>query len=472
MNGGTRDPGEPIDAFAAAQSPERRASVRLGSKAGHDKRSQILRRDYADPDALRRLAARIKQHTLDHLDLYLERATERLESHGAVVHFASDAQAARELVLEILRGIGAERTVKTKSMVTEEIELAPYLEERGIECVETDLGEFIVQIDADRPSHIVKPILHKNRAEIARSFERHALGAYDDTPEVITRRARAFLRQKYLAADAGITGANFVSAESGRLVLVTNEGNSRFCLAAPRCSISLVGIEKIVPRDRDLAVLLNLLARSATGQPLSVYTEFIAGPKPASRPDGPEQMHVIFIDNGRSALLGGDTREILRCIRCGACQNVCPVYRQASGHAYRSVYAGPIGAVLTPALAAATSTGGFAALGDLPRASSLCGACNEVCPVDIPIPDLLLRLRDRVKREAPSPQAATSMTGWAAVASRPWAWKRALAAGGVALRLPEALRPRSLRVWNENHALPAWRGGAFRQWFAARRSAP
>jgi L-lactate dehydrogenase complex protein LldF len=462
-----------IDRFAAAQGDDRRAAVRLGSKAGHEKRTEILDRDYADPDDLRRLAGAIKQHALDHLDVYLGQAEAQLRAHGARVHFAADAAEARERVLAILRARGARSVVKAKSMVTEEIELGPFLAQRQIESIETDLGEFIVQIDDDHPSHIVKPIIHKNRREIATSLERHGLGPYDDTPEVITRRARAFLRGKYLAADAGITGANFVSAESGRLVLVTNEGNSRFCLAAARCHIALVGIEKIVARDRDLGVLLNVLARSATGQQLSVYTEFLRGPRAPGQPDGPDEMHVIFLDNGRTGVLASEYREILRCIRCGACLNVCPVYRQASGHAYRGVYSGPVGAVLSPLLAGDD----FAALADLPKASSLCGACNEVCPVNIPIPELLLRLRDRAQRATgpdgvagdgapPSPMAA-----WAEVASRPWAWKAALATGGLVNHLPRMLQPRPLRVWGQNHAQAPWRGGAFRKWLA-RRSKP
>jgi L-lactate dehydrogenase complex protein LldF len=453
--------GEPVDQFAAGQSETRRNAVRLGSKLGHDKRTEVLTRDYADPDSLRRLAGEIKQHTLDHLDVYLERAQARLEANGAAVHFATNAQEARWVVAAILTRRRAKRVVKAKSMATEEIELGPFLEQQGVECLETDLGEFIVQVDHDRPSHIVKPILHKDRREVARSFEAHGLGAYDDTPEVITRRAREHLRRKYLEADVGITGANFVSAESGRLVLVTNEGNSRFCLAATRCHIAVVGIEKLVPRDRDLAVFLNLLARSATGQPLSVYTEFITGPRGAGQPDGPEEMHVIFLDNGRTEILAGEARDILRCIRCGACLNVCPVYRQASGHAYRGVYSGPVGAVLSPLLAGDR----FAELADLPRASSLCGACNEVCPVDIPIPDLLLRLRDRGKREGVRPAgAAPSMASFARVASRPESWRRALRAGKLLGLVPGPLRPRALRVWTENHVLPPWRGGAFRKW--------
>jgi L-lactate dehydrogenase complex protein LldF len=458
--------GEPVDAFAAGQSESRRSAVRLGSKAGHEKRTEVLFRDYADPDRLRRLAGDIKQHTLDHLDVYLERAQSRLEAHGAKVHFAADADEACRKVLAILQGRDAKRVVKTKSMATEEVELGAFLERNGIESVETDLGEFIVQLDADKPSHIVKPIMHRDRREIARTFEGHGLGAYDDTPEVITRRARAHLRRKYLAADAAITGANFVSAESGRLVLITNEGNSRFCLAATRCHIALVGIEKLVPRDRDLTVFLNLLARSATGQALSVYTELISGPRAPGQPDGPEEMHVIFLDNGRSGILASDVREILRCIRCGACLNVCPVYRQSSGHAYRGVYSGPVGAVLTPLLAGDH----FKDFADLPRASSLCGACNEVCPVDIPIPDLLLRLRDRGKRAGARPAgAAPSMKTFARLASKPASWRRALRLGRLLGLIPAPLRPRALRVWDENHVLPPWRGGAFRKWMAERK---
>jgi len=498
--------GERVDGFAAAQSESRREAVRLGSKAGHEKRTEVLWRDYEDPDGLRRLAGAIKQHTLDHLDVYMAQAEERLRAHGVIVHFAADAAQARAIVLDILQRRAALRVVKAKSMATEEIELGPFLEGKGIECLETDLGEFIVQIDADHPSHIVKPIIHKNRREIARSFEAHDLGAYDDTPEVITRRARVFLRRKYLEADVGITGANFISAESGRLVLVTNEGNSRFCLAATRCHVALVGIEKIVPRDRDLGVFLNLLARSATGQSLSVYTELISGPRAATQPDGPDEMHVIFLDNGRSDVLAGDCREILRCIRCGACLNVCPVYRQASGHAYRGVYSGPMGAVLTPLLAreegqghggsggdegrgsggaggagaggpggagGAGGAGAFLAFADLPRASSLCGACNEVCPVDIPIPDMLLRLRDRGKRAGAAGTVVppSTMAGFARLASRPWVWRRALATGRLLGLVPAPLRPRALRVWGTNHTLPPWRGGAFRKWMAARKLA-
>lgn len=460
---------QPLDIFSTTLAPDKRASVYQSTKATHEKRTQLLFDHFADPNRLRELAGEIKQHTLEHLDTYLPAVEAKLQSNGVKVHWAGTADDACAAVLKIMQARGATKMVKAKTMVSEEIHLEPYLRQHGIEALETDLGEFIVQIDHDHPSHIVRPIIHKNRREIAQSFEREGLGAYNDDPQTITRRARAFLREKYLAADVGLTGGNFVSVESGRLVLVTNEGNSRFCLAATKCHIALVGIEKLVPRDRDLGLLLNLLARSATAQQLTVYTEFISGPKSPTQPDGPEEMHVIFVDNGRTDVLATECRDILRCIRCGACLNVCPVYRQASGHAYRSVYPGPVGAVLSPLLAGKH----FPELADLPKASSLCGACNEVCPVNIPIPDLLLRLRDKGKREhAPLASAATPPMGaFATLATFPTAWKTALTAGKLLNVLPTTLLPiPPLRAWEKNRTLPKWRGGDFRQWMKTRPS--
>jgi L-lactate dehydrogenase complex protein LldF len=455
-----------IDQYAAKLSAETQTSVHRGTKASYDAQTKALFTQYSAPDKLRRLAGEIKQHALENLDMYLPQVEARLQANGAQVHWADNATEACQQVLAILRARNATKIVKAKTMVSEEIELTPFLEREGIECLETDLGEFIVQIDHDHPSHIVKPIIHKNRREIAASFEKNGLGAYNDDPETITRRARQYLRPKYLAADVGLTGANFVSAESGRLVLVTNEGNSRFCLAATKVHIALVGLEKIVPRDRDLAILLNLLARSGTGQQLTVYTEFITGPRHRDQPDGPEEMHVIFLNNGRTDVLASDCREILRCIRCGACLNVCPVYRQASGHAYRSVYPGPLGAVLSPLLAGKR----FPELADLPKASSLCGACNEVCPVNIPIPDLLLRLRDKGKREGSvaAMAAAPSLSGWALAAIHPAAWKTGLALGGLINHVPSPLLPDAAKTWIDAHGLPPWRGGQFRQWMKRR----
>lgn len=457
-----------IDQYASKISAEKQAAVYDGSKKGHEKRTKVLFGDFPHADDLRELAGNIKQHTLENLDAYLPQVEAKLQANGAKVHWAADGKEACEQVLKIMQDRTALKMVKAKTMVSEEIELAHFLEQHGIEALETDLGEFIVQIDHDHPSHIVKPIIHKNRREIAKSFEQHGLGAYNDDPETITRRARQYLRHKYLQADVGLTGANFVSAESGRIVLVTNEGNSRFCLAATKVHIALIGIEKIVPKDRDLAVLLNLLGRSGTGQELTVYTEFIGGPKGANQPDGPKEMHVIFVDNGRTDVLASDCREILRCIRCGACLNVCPVYRQASGHAYRSVYPGPVGAVLSPLLAKEK----FPQMADLPKASSLCGACNEVCPVNIPIPDLLLRLRNRGKEERSEAAAAgmPPMGGYAILASQPSAWKMALAVGGMIDHIPTAILPRSVRIWQDTRGLPPWRGGQFRTWMKKRKA--
>ncbi len=456
-----------IDDFSARLAPEVRHSVYQSSKIKSEKRAEVMQRDFADPDGLRKLAGQIKQHTLDHLEDYLEKAEQKLIANGAHVHWAETGEEANRIILDILQQAGARRLVKAKSMVSEEIELVPFLEKHGIEALETDLGEFIVQIDRDHPSHIVTPIIHKNRQQIARSFERYGLGDYNDDPATITQRARRFLRAKYFQAEAGMTGANFVVAESGRIVTVTNEGNARFCVAAPRLQITLVGIEKVIPRDRDLHLFLNLLARSATAQALTVYTQFLSGPRAKGQPDGAEQLHVVFLDNRRSAVLAGEQRPILRCIRCGACLNVCPVYRQSSGHAYREVYPGPVGIVLAPLL-----TEDFAELADLPKASSLCGACNEVCPVDIPISELILRLRDRAYREHSGKAMAGTppMGAWATLASRPSLWRAALAAGHAMNLLPRTflnLAPPAT-AWQASRDLPPFRGGAFRRWMKER----
>lgn len=458
-----------IDITARDLDREIQQSTYLASKAKTEKRIAILEKDYPDGDKLRETAGLIKQHTLENLDSYLTQAEERMRANGVQVHFAADGNRANATVLRIMQENGARRMVKSKSMVTEEIEMLPFLEGNGMEIVETDLGEFIVQIDHDHPSHIVTPIIHKNRRQIAESFAREGLGDYNDDPETITRRARAYLRKKYLDADVGLTGANFVSAESGRVVICTNEGNARFSVAANRIHIVVVGIEKLIPTDRDLSLFLNLIARSATAQQLTVYNQFISGPRSAGQPQGPDQMHLIFLDNGRSEVLASSCREILRCIRCGACLNVCPVFRQAGGHAYRSVYPGPVGAVLSPLLA----QNRYPELADLPKASSLCGACNEVCPVNIPIPDLLLRLRDRAKREhvKKATKGTPSLGLWATLCSQPTMWKTALSMGHTMNYIPTELIPHpAARAWQHARKLPKFQGGEFRKWFRQRQS--
>ncbi len=458
-----------IDNFVRDLSPEVHATVYDGAKSTSEKRDEVIVGDFDDRlFQLRTLAGQIKQHTLEHLDQYFAQAVDKLEANGAHVHFAKDGGEANEIIYQIMEAAQAKSLVKAKSMATEEIGLLPYLEARGIECVETDLGEFIVQIDNDKPSHIVKPIIHKNRRGIGRSFEREKIGPYSEDPETLTMMARAYLRKKYLSADAGMTGANFVSAESGRLVVVTNEGNARFSLAATRLHIAVVGIEKLIPTDRDLAVMLSLLPRSATGQRLSVYTQFLSGPKADGQPDGPEAMHVVFLDNGRSRILADEFKEILRCCRCGACLNVCPVYRQASGHAYRTVYPGPVGSILSPLLAG----DGFGALSDLPKACSLCGACTEVCPVRVPLADMLVKLRDKAKREghAKAMAGTPSMKPYATLASSPGTWRTALWAGGVMNMTPEPMMKilPAASAWLSSRRLPRWRGGQFRRWMANR----
>ncbi|TAG08325.1 MAG: lactate utilization protein [Verrucomicrobia bacterium] len=459
---------QPIDQYARLIDDEKQASVIDGSSKGTEKRYHVLHEDYADPDAIRRLAGAIKDHTLHHLGDYLAQAEQAMMARGIHVHFAATDEEARQVILSILRSHEVKQLTKSKSMAAEEIHLNPFLIDNGVECLESDLGEFIIQLDGDEPSHIVKPIIHKNRREIANTLLREGIAEdYNDDPETITRRARVHLREKYMQAGACITGANFICADTGRLTLVTNEGNSRFGMAPTPVHIALVGIEKIIPQEKDLAVFLNLLGRSATGQQLTVYTEFINGPRAASQPDGPEHMHVVLMDNGRTDVLASNCREILRCIRCGACQNVCPVYRQASGHAYRSTYGGPVGAVLSPLLFGDK----FSELADLPKASSLCGACNEVCPVDIPIPDLLLRLRNKAKQESVHSPANIPMAPFAHLATSPSFWRTAMTMSKAMNHLPIQVAPiKPLQDWLGQRTLPDSRGGEFRRWFKARSS--
>lgn len=348
---------------------------------------QTRLKELPDSDGLRTLAGQIKQHTLDHLDHYLEQLQESVTRAGGRIHFAATAEDARRIIADIARQNDCRVCVKSKSMVSEEIELTPVLEQSGLEVWETDLGEFIVQVSGDKPSHIVQPIIHKDKASIAELFRDYFHMDYTDDPQALTRQARTFLRDKFRRADLGITGGNFIVAQTGQVCIVTNEGNGRLTTAMPKVLVSLVGMEKIVPRLTDLAVMLKLLARSSTGQPLTVYTSLFGGPRRAGEKDGPEQFHLVLLDNGRSEILAGEYRETLRCIRCAACLNACPVYRKIGGHAYGSVYPGPIGALITPL---------FQGLGDykdLPQASSLCGACYEACPVKINIPKHLVNMR-------------------------------------------------------------------------------
>jgi len=371
----------------AAGDERLKTAVSANTQRQYDGRvSRML--DLPDPDGLRDLAGRIKQHTLDHLDYYLDQLKSAVEANGGRVHFAADGAAARRIITDIATQAKCRGVIKSKSMASEEIELAHHLERAGLDLVETDLGEFIIQISHDKPSHLVAPIIHKDRASIARLFADYFHTPYTDDPSALTRQARTFLRDKFRRADLGITGGNFLIAQTGQVCVVENEGNARQSITTPRVLVSLVGIEKLIPRLADLAVMLKLLARSSTGQPMTIYTSIFGGPRQPGEKDGPEQFHLVLLDNGRSEILADPQyRETLRCIRCGACLNACPVYRKIGGHAYGSVYPGPIGALITPLFQ------GLGKFQDLPQASSLCGACYEACPVKINIPKHLVNLR-------------------------------------------------------------------------------
>src|SRR5918993_1560025 len=339
---------------------------------------QLRMLELPNPDALRELAGQIKQHAIEHLDYYLEQLAANVRKNGGHVHFARDGREATRIILDIAARTKTSRCIKSKSMVSEEINLAHALELAGLDVVETDLGEFIIQISHDKPSHLVAPIVHKDKASIAKLFSEYFGTPYCDEPDALCGQARTFLRDKFRQADFGITGGNFLVAETGHLCCVENEGNQRQSVTTPRVLLSLVGIEKIVPRMVDLAVMLKLLARSATGQPITIYNNIFGGPRMPGEKDGPEEFHLVLIDNGRSEILASEEyRETLRCIRCGACLNACPIYRKIGGHAYGSVYPGPIGALITPLFQ------GLGNFKDLPQASSLCGACYEACPVKI-----------------------------------------------------------------------------------------
>lgn len=423
----------------------------------------------ADADQVRARARRIRIETLRALDAHLERFEAAVVAAGGRVHWARDAAEARRVVLELARARGVRRAVKSKSMLSEEIGLNEALERDGIEVVESDLGEYIVQLARETPSHIIAPAFHKTREQIGELFHERLQMPLTHDPARMTAAARVRLREVYLTAQMGISGVNFGVAETGTLCLVTNEGNASLATSAPPLHVALLGIERLVPTLAELGVLLQVLARSATGQRLSVYTDLITGPRRRD-PDGPDELHVVLVDNGRSRALGGELAEVLLCIRCGACLNACPVYREIGGHAYGSVYSGPIGAVLTPALF------GLAAWHELPHASSLCGACKEVCPVHIDLPRMLLALRRQGRRQLPLWLRA-GLRLYRLAATRPWMFRaaqsaaramtRALAPSGFLRHLPPPLSR-----WTAHRDFPAFAPRPFSALFAERRSRP
>ena len=443
-----------------------------------EKRRKAITPDLCpDYQELRSHANAVKRHTIEHLDYYLEEFERNVAAHGGTVVFCKDAEEVADFVLGLAKDRRAELIVKSKSMTTEEIDLNERLEHHQLEAVETDLGEYLIQLAHERPYHIVAPALHKTREQVADLLTAKLGVPREIVIEKQTMIARAVLREKFLAADIGISGANFLVADSGAVVLVENEGNARLTTSAPKIHIAIAGIEKLIPRAQDLAVFLKLLGRSATGQPLTVYTSFLSGPRRGEEIDGPDEFYVVLLDNGRTKVLADrEKRESLYCIRCGACLNHCPVYRKIGGHSFPWVYSGPIGAILTPQFLGANHEPG------LPFASSLCGACAEVCPVKIDIPKILLELRSEVKkaeeREGSSRLERLAFRIWAWVMRHPRIYEMAgMAAASLApssdgtgwvRSLPSAMSPPPVRAWLSQRDLPPSPPKSFRQMWRER----
>ncbi|OBS09285.1 lactate utilization protein B [Acidihalobacter prosperus] len=402
-----------------------------------------------DETALRDWAAGLRRHVLANLERYLLQAEERLTANGVEVHWADDAEDALAILETLVQRHEVRRVVKGKSMLSEEIGTNAALEGLGVEVFETDLGEYIIQLAHEHPSHIIAPAIHRSVEDIAAQFETQLGTAPNADPDALAAAARARLREAFLTADMGITGANFVAADSGTVALVENEGNIRISTSVPRVHVAFVGIEKVVPRLADLGGLLPLISRAATGQRLGNYVSLISGPRRADEPHGPEAVHVIFVDNGRSALLDDPEQgEALACIRCGACLNTCPVFRQTGGHPYQWAYSGPIGAVLAPALL------GLERAWMLPQASTLCGACEDVCPVRIPLPRMLVTWRQRAAAAGYGfAGEAMAVKAYRWMAARPGLFHRATRLVGGPLGQALGSAP-VLREWTRYRDLP------------------
>lgn len=464
-------------ARGALANQQLRRNLRHATTTIREKRA-VRASEVANWEELRTAAEQIKNRVGRHLDTYLLQAEAAMTAAGVSVHWACDAAEANRIVIDIARAKGVDEVVKIKSMVTQEIDLNEALEEAGIAAWETDLAELIVQLGHDRPSHILVPAIHRNRSEVREIFLEEMgqwgtpapEGLTDDPPD-LAGAARVHLREKFLRAKVAVSGGNFIVAETGSLVIVESEGNGRMCLTLPETLISVVGIEKLVPTFGDLEVFLRLLPRSSTGERMNPYTSIWTGVRPG---DGPQDLHVVLLDNGRTNVLADPVgREALRCIRCSACMNVCPVYERVGGHAYGSVYPGPIGAILTPQLR------GMASEVDksLPYASTLCGACNDVCPVKIPISDILVHLRGKVveAKAAKHPTAESLIfkgIGWTmADGSHLSLAERAAALAGRVLRGHAKLGPipgPGIGAWTKARDLPVPPEQTFRQWWAER----
>jgi L-lactate dehydrogenase complex protein LldF len=416
-----------------------------------------------DYQELRTQANALKKHALENLDHYLEEFERNVTANGGKVVYCKDGTEVSDFVLSLAKERGARLIVKSKSMTSEEVDLNERLEHHGLESVETDLGEYILQLAHERPYHIVAPAIHKTRYDVAQIFEEHLHVPHEPVIENQTKIARAVLRQKFLEAGIGISGANFLVADSGAVTIIENEGNARLSTSAPKIHIAIAGIEKLIPRAQDLAVFLKLLARSATGQALSVYTSFLSGPRRAGEVDGPDEFYVVLLDNGRTRLLPDRRkRQSLYCIRCSACLNTCPVYRKIGGHSFPWVYSGPIGAIITPQFMGVTHEPA------LPFASSLCGACAEVCPVKIDIPQVLLDLRSDVKKS----ETREKLNRLEKLSFRIFAWvmthPKLYALGGRLMRYAPVLKVGPVRAWANERELPPIPKKTFREMWGSR----
>lgn len=469
-------PAFPVAAKSALQNQQLRKNLRHATTTIRAKRT-LRAAEVSNWEDLRTAGEQIKNRVGRHLDAYLVQAEAAMTEAGVVVHWARDAAEANRIVIEIAQAKGTHEVVKIKSMVTQEIELNEALEEAGIAAWETDLAELIVQLGHDRPSHILVPAIHRNRSEVREIF-REEMGRWGtpppdgltDNPPDLAGAARVHLREKFLRAKVAVSGGNFIVAETGSLVIVESEGNGRMCLTLPETLISVVGIEKLVPTFEDLEVFLRLLPRSSTGERMNPYTSIWTGVTPG---DGPQELHVILLDNGRTRVLADPIgREALRCIRCSACMNVCPVYERVGGHAYGSVYPGPIGAILTPQLRGIESPVDKS----LPFASTLCGACNDVCPVKIPIMDLLVHMRHKVveKKTAHHPTVESAIfggLGWVMGSGRNLAFAQVFSrlAGRLFRRRTHfGAIPGPASAWTKARDLPVPPQQTFRQWWSER----
>ncbi|QEH17743.1 LutB/LldF family L-lactate oxidation iron-sulfur protein [Histophilus somni] len=416
----------------------------------------------------RDLAKQIRNHVLANLDAYLYQLSEKVQQNGGKVYFAETAEEATQYIRQVALEKNAKTIVKSKSMVTEEIGLNEVLEKEGMKVVETDLGEYLLQIVGDKPSHIVVPAIHKDRHRIRQELH-DALG-YKGTeqPEEMNAFVRKTLRKDFLEADIGISGCNFAVAETGSVCLVTNEGNLRLATTVPKTHIAVMGMERLAPTFQEVDVLITMLARSAVGAKLTAYNTWLTGPRLEGETDGPEDFHLVIVDNGRSSILESEFKEVLRCIRCGACLNTCPAYRQIGGHGYGSIYPGPIGSVISPLL------GGYEEFKELPYACSLCTACNSVCPVKIPLAQLISKHREHIAQAGMTPMLERlSIFGFTLANSNPTLWKIGVKIGAkVAAKVIKngkaPIEVGALAEWTKVRDLPTPDGESFRQWFQNR----